>query len=87
MQNRQEILQQLIDSKSRRRSIRVKITHEQSPFVADIDDILTDKDVVRLKPLSADNACLRRTSYYVDEIERVERIGFLGDLSLRNIFN
>jgi len=86
MQNRQDILQQLITCKSRGKAIRLKITHEQSPFVADIDDILTDKDVVKLKPVDAAHASLRRTSYYVDEIETVEHVGFLANFSLKNLF-
>ena len=87
MQNRHDILQQLITCKSRGKSIRLKITHEQSPFVADVDDILTDREVVKLKPVDAHHAALRRTSYYVDEIETVERVGFLSDFSLRNLFD
>jgi hypothetical protein len=87
MQNRNDILQQLIACKSKRKSIRLKITHEQSSFVADIDDILTDKEVVKLKPADAGHASLRRTSYYVDEIEAVEHVGFLSDFSLKNLFN
>jgi hypothetical protein len=82
MQNRQEILQQLLTSKSKGRSIKLKITHEPNSFVADIDDILTDKEVVMLKPVDAERQTLRRASYYVDEIEKVENVGFLTDLSM-----
>jgi ornithine carbamoyltransferase len=82
MQNRQEILQQLLTSKSKGRSVKLKISHEPQSFVADIDYILTDKEVVMLKPVDAERQALRRTSYYVDEIEKVEKVGFLADLSM-----
>jgi hypothetical protein len=82
MQNRQEILRELLSSKSKGRCIKLKITHEQNSFVADIDEIMTDKEVVVLRPIDAARKALRRTSYYVDEIEKVEEVNFLTDITM-----
>ena len=88
MQSRQEILEQLITSKTKGKTIKLKITHEQTPIVVGIDDILTEKEVIVLKPVDADHATLRRSSYYVDEIEHVESLGFLSNFSIyRDLFH
>jgi hypothetical protein len=86
MQTRQEILEQLMVSKTKRTTIRLKITHEHEPFVADVDDILTEKEVVKLKPVDTEHAFLRRSSYYVDEIEHVEKVGFLSTFTIYKDF-
>ncbi|HYG01359.1 MAG TPA: hypothetical protein VD927_02890 [Chryseosolibacter sp.] len=76
MQHQSAILPLLRDALKRGRVLKVKITHESSPFVARVEEILERKEVVKFSFDELPRVSTQRTSYYLDEISNLEIAGF-----------
>lgn len=76
MQSRQQIINLLNVSKKKGHAIRVKITHEATPFLARVEDVLEMREIVKFNFENLRSTPTQRTSYYIDEIESLGSVGF-----------